>query len=328
MTLRPTFSDIKDAARRLNGIAVRTSVLTSAALDAAAGAAVFVKCENLQSVGAFKIRGAYNALAQLSDEAKVRGVVAFSSGNHAQGVALAAKLLGIEATIVMPADASKVKLDATRAYGARVVTYDQATENREAIAAGIVEQSGAALIPPYDHLDVIAGQGTAALELCEDVADLDAVVTPVGGGGLLAGTATAVKGMQPTCAVYGVEPELGNDWWLSWRAGRRVEIAPPKTIAEGVRVTTPGKLTWEIARERADGIVLVSDQEIRDAMRFAAAHLKIVTEPAGATVIAAAMYRRLPKKCARIGLIVSGGNVDMATFATLCADGTDDAGAT
>jgi threonine dehydratase len=321
MTLRPTFADIADAAQRLNGVAVRTSILTSPALDAAAGAAVFVKCENFQSVGAFKIRGAYNALAQLSDAAKARGVVAFSSGNHAQGVALAAKLLGIEATIVMPVDASKVKLDATRAYGARVVTYDQASENRESIAARIVEESGAALIPPYDHLDVIAGQGTAALELCQDVSDLDAIVTPVGGGGLLAGTATAVKGMQPACAVYGVEPEAGNDWWQSWRAGRRIEIAPPQTIAEGVRVTVPGKLTWEIARERADGIVLVSDAEIREAMRFAATHLKIVTEPAGATVIAAAMYRRLPKNCARIGVIVSGGNVDMATFAALCAEG-------
>ena len=321
MTLRPTFSDVMDAARRLNGVARRTSVLSSPALDEAAGASVFVKCENFQSVGAFKIRGAYNAIAQLSADQKTRGVVAFSSGNHAQGVALAARLLGIDATIVMPADASKVKLDATRAYGARVVTYDQATENRESIAAALVEKSGAALIPPYDHIDVIAGQGTAALELCQDVMDLDAVVTPVGGGGLLAGTATAVKGLQPTCAVYGVEPEAGNDWLLSWRAGQRVEIAPPSTIAEGVRVTAPGKLTWEIARERADGIVLVSDKEIRDAMRFAAVHLKMVTEPAGATVIAAAMYRRLPSACARIGLIVSGGNVDMPTFAALCADG-------
>jgi threonine dehydratase len=321
MTLRPTFSDITDAAQRLSGVATRTSVLTSLALDARAGAEVFVKCENFQSVGAFKIRGAYNALALLSDAAKARGVVAFSSGNHAQGVALAAKLLGIEATIVMPADASKVKLDATRAYGAHVVTYDQATEDREAVAAGIVEKTGATLIPPFDHLDVIAGQGTAALELCQDVSGLEAVVTPVGGGGLLAGTATAVKGLQPACAVYGVEPEAGNDWWLSWRAGRRVEIAPPRTIAEGLRVATPGKLTWEIARDRADGIVLVSDAEIRDAMRFAATHLKIVTEPAGATVIAAAMYRRLPKKCARIGLIVSGGTVNMPTFAALCADG-------
>ncbi len=317
----PEFSDVADAARRLDGVAHRTSVLTAASLDALSGAKVYVKCESFQRVGAFKFRGAYNALSKLSDDAKSRGVVAFSSGNHAQGVALAADLLGIKATIVMPVDASKVKLDATRGYGATVVTYDPAGESREAIAARLVKEAGATLVPPYDNEDVIAGQGTAALELCEDVPDLDAVLAPVGGGGLLAGTALAVNGVQPSCGVFGVEPETANDWWLSWNAGHRVEIAPPRTIAEGVRVTTPGALTWEIVRERADGIVLVSDDEIREAMRFAATHMKIIIEPAGATVIAAAMCRRIPKKCAKVGLIVSGGNIDLETFAELVGNG-------
>lgn len=321
MTTLPQFADVVAAANRLKGVARRTSVLTSAALDDLAGAQVFVKCENFQRVGAFKFRGAFNALSLLDDAQRKRGVVAFSSGNHAQGVALAAKLLDIRATIVMPVDASAVKLEATRSHGSRVVTYDPASEDREEIAGRIVAESGATLIPPYDHADVIAGQGTAALELCEDVAGLDAVAVPVGGGGLLAGSATAVKGMQPSCRVYGVEPETADDWWLSWRDGERVEIAPPNTIAEGMRVTKPGALPWKIARERADGIVLVTDDEIRDAMRFAATRMKIFVEPAGATVIAAAMHRKIPGPCKRIGLIVSGGNVDLETFSALCAAG-------
>ena len=320
-TLTIDVSDIRSAAERLRGVAHRTPVLTSTGLDDLSGSRVFVKCENFQRVGAFKFRGAYNALSKLDVDERRRGVVAFSSGNHAQGVALAAHLLGITATIVMPADASRVKLAATAGYGARIVTYDQATENREAIAAQLVGESGAILIPPYDHLDIIAGQGTAALELCEEVAGLDAVLVPLGGGGLLAGTATAVKGLQPTCAVFGIEPEAGNDWSLSWQRGERVAIGAPATIAEGVRTTEPGALTWPIARELAAGVLLVSDDEIRNAMRFAAQRMKIIVEPAGATVLAAVIGQHVPIPAKRIGVIVSGGNVDMETFSALCANG-------
>lgn len=314
-------SEIRAAADRLKGVAHRTPVLTSTALDRIAGASVFVKCENFQRVGAFKFRGAFNALSKLSDDERRRGVVAFSSGNHAQGVALAARLLNIDATIVMPADASRVKRDATAGYGAKIVTYDQSTEDREAIARRLVDETGATLIPPFDHADIIAGQGTAGLELCEDVADLDVVLVPLGGGGLLAGTATAVKAMQPRCEVYGVEPEAGNDWYLSWELGERVAIVAPDTVAEGMRTTEPGKIPWPIARALAAGVLLVSDDEICTAMRFAAQRLKIVIEPAGATVIAAAMARRFPSTAKRIGVIVSGGNVDPETFAALCARG-------
>jgi threonine dehydratase len=312
-------SDIRAAADRLRGVAHRTPVITSTSLDGLAGCAVFAKCENFQRVGAFKFRGAYNALAMLGQEERRRGVVAFSSGNHAQGVALAARLLDIEATIVMPVDASRIKLVATASYGARIVTYDQATEDREVIAAKLVAASGAILIPPYDHPDIIAGQGTAALELCEEVTALDAVLVPLGGGGLLAGSATAVKGMQAGCAVYGVEPEAGDDWHRSWQRGERVAIAAPVTIAEGVRTTEPGKVTWPIARAQASGVLLVSDDEIRAAMRFAAQRMKIIVEPAAAMVLAAVMTRRVPIEAKRIGIIISGGNVDLETFAALSA---------
>ena len=314
-------SDVRSAAERLRGIAHRTPVFTSTGLDDLARSRVFVKCENFQRVGAFKFRGAYNALSKLDAGEKRRGVVAFSSGNHAQGVALAAQLLGITATIVMPADASRVKLAATAGYGARIVTYDQATQDREAVAAQLVGDTGAILIPPYDHLDIIAGQGTAALELCEEVDGLDAVLVPLGGGGLFAGTALAVRWLQPTCAVFGVEPEAGNDWYLSWQRGERVRIALPATIADGVRTTAPGALNWPIARELASGVLLVSDDEIISAMRFAAQRMKMVVEPAGATVLAAVIGHHVPSPAKRIGVIVSGGNVDMETFAALCASG-------
>lgn len=318
-TLTIDVSDVRAAAERLRGIAHRTPVLTSAGLDELSGSRIFVKCENFQRVGAFKFRGAYNALSRLDADEKRRGVVAFSSGNHAQGVALAAHLLGIAATIVMPADASRVKLAATAGYGARIVPYDRATEDREEIAARLVREAGSILIPPYDHLDIIAGQGTAALELCEEVADLDVVLVPLGGGGLLAGTATAVKGLQPTCDVYGVEPEAGNDWYLSWELGERVTIGMPDTIADGVRTTAPGAVTWPIAREHAAGVLLVSDDEIRNAMRFAAQRMKIIVEPSGATVLAAVIGHRVPSTANRIGVIVSGGNVDLETFGALLA---------
>jgi threonine dehydratase len=314
-------SEIRAAAERLRGIAHRTPVMTSTALDNLTRAFIFAKCENFQRIGAFKFRGAYNALAKLSPEERRRGVVAFSSGNHAQGVALAAKLLDIQATIVMPVDASRVKLAATAGYGARVFTYDPAVEKREAIAAKLVAESGANLIPPYDHLDIIAGQGTAALELCEEVDGLDVVLVPLGGGGLLAGSATAVKSMQPHCKVYGIEPEAGDDWHRSWQLGERIAIERPDTIADGVRTTEPGVVTWPIVREHAAGVLLVTDDEIRAAMRFAAQRMKIIVEPAGATVLAALMARRLPVEAQRVGVIISGGNVDLETFAELCATG-------
>jgi threonine dehydratase len=312
-------TDIRAAADRLRGVAHRTPVLTGTALDEIAGLKVFVKAEHFQRVGAFKFRGAYNALAKLPMEARRRGVVAFSSGNHAQGVALAARLLEISATIVMPVDASRVKLAATAGYGARIITFDPTSQDREAIAAALVAESDATLIPPYDHLDIIAGQGTAALELCEDVEELDAVLVPLGGGGLLAGTAVAIKSMRPACAVFGVEPEAGNDWFLSWQRGERVAIDVPVTIAEGMRTVVPGVVTWPIVRALASGVLLVTDEEIRAAMRFAAQRMKIVVEPAGATVLAAVMARKLPLAAQRVGVVVSGGNVDLDTFAALCA---------
>jgi threonine dehydratase len=323
--MRATVIDIslvRAAAERLHGIAHRTPVMTCTALNDLAGVVVFAKCENFQRVGAFKFRGAYNALAKLSPEERRRGVVAFSSGNHAQGVALAARLLDIEATIVMPIDASRGKLAATAGYGARVITYDPAVENRETLAAKLVTESGGTLIPPYDHLDIIAGQGTAALELCEEVEALDVVLVPLGGGGLLAGSATAVRGIQPDCKVYGIEPEAGDDWHRSWQRGERIAIEPPNTIAEGVRVTEPGIVTWPIVRAYAAGVLLVTDDEIRAAMQFAAQRMKIIVEPAGATVLAAVMARRVPVEARRIGVIISGGNVDLETFAELVATDT------
>jgi threonine dehydratase len=323
--MRATVIDIslvRAAAERLRGIAHRTPVMTCTALNDLAGVVVFAKCENFQRVGAFKFRGAYNALAKLSPEERRRGVVAFSSGNHAQGVALAARLLDIEATIVMPIDASRVKLAATAGYGARVITYDPAVENRETLAAKLVTESGGTLIPPYDHLDIIAGQGTAALELCEEVEALDVVLVPLGGGGLLAGSATAVRGIQPDCKVYGIEPEAGDDWHRSWQRGERIAIEPPNTIAEGVRVTEPGIVTWPIVRAYAAGVLLVTDDEIRAAMQFAAQRMKIIVEPAGATVLAAVMARRVPVEARRIGVIISGGNVDLETYAELVATDT------
>jgi threonine dehydratase len=222
----------------------------------------------------------------------------------------------------MPIDASRVKLAATAGYGARVITYDPAVENRETLAAKLVTESGGTLIPPYDHLDIIAGQGTAALELCEEVAALDVVLAPLGGGGLLAGSAAAVRGMQPDCKVYGIEPEAGDDWQRSWQRGERTAIAPPNTIAEGVRVTEPGIVTWPIVRAYAAGVLLVTDDEIRAAMRFAAQRMKIIVEPAGATVLAAVMARRVPVGAQRVGVIISGGNVDLETFAELVATDT------
>lgn len=314
-----TIADIKSAAATLRGVAHRTPVIRSAALDEISGNRLFLKAENFQRVGAFKFRGAFNALAKLTDRDRPRGVVAFSSGNHAQGVALAAKLLGIPATIVMPIDASPIKLAATRGYGAEVIVYDPAAEVREEVAARIHRERGAALIPPFDHPDVIAGQGTAGLELLESVHALDALVAPAGGGGLLSGCAIAAKAMLPQIEVYGAEPQAGNDWALSWERGEPVTIPEPQTIAEGLRLRHPGAMTWPIVRTLATGFVTASEEEIVRAMRLLFERAKIVVEPAGAVPVAAALFGKLPHRGKRIGIVISGGNVDAATFASIVA---------
>ncbi len=319
MTTSPslTFEDVRGAAQRLQGVASRTPVVRSPELDAMACNSLFIKCENRQRVGAFKFRGAYNRLVQLSEDERRRGVVAFSSGNHAQGVALAAQLLGLAATIVMPADAPATKLRATREYGATVVTYDRLTEDREKIAAEICARTQATLVPPFDDYRIMAGQGTAALELLEEVPDLDVLLVPLGGGGLLAGCAVTAKHERPQIAIYGVEPAAGNDWQLSFAAGHRQRIAAPETIADGLLAPSPGALTWPIVHALVDGVLTVSDDEIRAAMRAAFERASLVLEPSGSVALAAAIFRRLPQRGKRVGVILSGGNVDPDTFEQL-----------
>ena len=303
-------NDVRQAAARIAGLAKRTPVLTSRLFNQRAGVECFFKCENFQRGGAFKIRGAANFLRSIPPEDLPRGVVAFSSGNHAQATAIAAAELGTRATIVMPTDAPAVKLEATREYGAAVVQYDRLKDDREAIGRQIAAETGATLVPPFDHEWIVAGQGTAALELLEEVPDLDAIVVCIGGGGLLAGSATAAKGLRPEIRVYGSEPEIANDTYLSFRAGERVEIPPPTTIADGLRAPKPGAITFPIIRRLADDIVLVSEDEIRETQAFIASRMKMVVEPSGAVAPAAALYRKVPSRgLRRIGLIVSGGNV-------------------
>ncbi|GAA3985266.1 pyridoxal-phosphate dependent enzyme [Streptomyces sp. NBC_01352] len=317
-----TLDDIRDAAARLKGVAHHTPVLRSRTLDALVGAEVFLKCENFQRVGAFKFRGAYNAASRLTPDQLARGIATYSSGNHAQAVALAARELGTTAVIVMPHDAPASKRDATAGYGAEIVTYDRYTGDRVAIAEALAAERGLAVIPPYEHPHVIAGQGTAALELLEEVGELDALMTPVGGGGLIAGSATAAKGQYANLRMIGVEPEAGDDTKRSLEAGRRIEIPVPHTIADGQALHTPGELTFSVNRLLVDAIELVSDDEIREAMRFAFERLKIVVEPSGATPLAALLAGRMGSLPRRVGVIISGGNVDAERFARLCG-GTD-----
>ncbi|MBV9103958.1 MAG: threo-3-hydroxy-L-aspartate ammonia-lyase [Candidatus Eremiobacteraeota bacterium] len=309
-----TFADVRAAAERLRGVAHRTPVVTSATLDERTGAHVFLKAENLQRIGAFKFRGAYNAIAQLDAERKRRGVVAFSSGNHAQGVALAAKLLGVPAVIVMPSDAPSMKLAATRGYGAEVVEYDRERMNRAELAASIAAERGATLIPPYDDPAIIAGQGTAVLELIEDAGPLDVLLVPLGGGGLLAGSCLAATALSPGVRVYGVEPEAGDDWLRSWRENRIVSIPVPKTIADGQQTQAPGERNWAIVRALGAGILTVTDDEIRAAMRFAFERLKLVVEPSGASALAALLFGKTDSRSDKVGVVISGGNVDPARF--------------
>jgi threonine dehydratase len=314
-----TPDDVRDAAARLKGVAHRTPVLRSRTLDGLVGAAVFLKCENFQRVGAFKFRGAYNAASRLTPDQLTRGIATYSSGNHAQAVALAARELGTTAVIVMPEDAPPAKRRATEGYGAEIVTYDRYTGDRVALAEALAAERGLTVIPPYEHPHVMAGQGTAALELLEEVGPLDALLTPVGGGGLIAGSGTVAKALYPRLRLIGVEPEAGDDTKRSLEAGRRIEIPVPRTIADGQALHTPGELTFSVNRRLVDAVALVGDDEIRDAMRFAFERLKIVVEPSGATPLAALLSGRAGALPRRVGVIVSGGNVDAERFARLCA---------
>ena len=310
-------ADIDAAAERLRGVANRTPVVTSRTLDGVVGASVHVKAECFQRGGAFKFRGAFNKISSLSDAERARGVFAYSSGNHAQAVAIAAQLVGASATILMPEDAPRAKLDATRGYGAEIVTYDRWTENREALAARMAGERGLVLVRPYDDPLVMAGQGTAALELLEEVEALDLLLVPVGGGGLIAGCATVAKALVPNIRVVGVEPEAGDDTRRSLAAGQRVAITVPKTIADGLQASEPGELTFEVNRERVDEIVTVTDADILDAMAFLFDRLKLVTEPSGAVAVAALLANRVDASGLRVGVIVSGGNVGVGRFAEL-----------
>jgi threonine dehydratase len=311
MTMQlPTYDDVASAANRLRGNALRTPVMTSRTVDAALGATVFFKCENFQRAGAFKFRGAYNAMSRLPPAEKARGVVAFSSGNHAQAIALAGRLLGVATTIVMPADAPASKVAATRGYGARIETYDRYRDDREAIVARLASERGLCLIPPFDHPHVIAGQGTAALELIEDAGALDRLFVCLGGGGLLAGSLLAAKALSPGCKVFGVEPEAGNDGQQSLRTGSVVRIAVPRTIADGAQTESLGRYTFEIIR-----------REVTDCMRFLATRMKMIVEPTGCLGFAAARAQGSRLAGLRVGIIISGGNVDAERFASLITTG-------
>lgn len=313
----PTFADVEAAAARIEGHAHRTPVMTSRTLDERIGAKVFFKCENFQRMGAFKFRGGFNATAKFSAEQKKCGVLAFSSGNHAQAIALAAKLQGIPAAIVMPHDAPAAKLAATRGYGAEVIVYDRFKEDREALSRRIAEERGMTLIPPYDHPDVIAGQGTAAKELFDEVGELDYLFTPLGGGGLLGGSLLSAHALSPRCKVYGVEPEAGDDGRQSLAKGERVKIDVPRTIADGAQTQSLGVLTFDIIQRLAAGILTATDDELVGSMKFFAERMKMIVEPTGALSLCGAQNVASDLKGARVGIVISGGNVDLKRFAEL-----------
>lgn len=322
MSLPVTFDAVRAAATRLAGIAHRTPVVTSRQLDERASASVFLKCENLQRIGAFKFRGGYNAVASLTAEQRARGVLAFSSGNHAQAIALSARLLNSPATIVMPADAPAIKIIATRGYGAEVVLYDRETESREEIAARLSDERGLTLIPPFDHADVIAGQGTAAMELFEEQGSLDYLYVCVGGGGLISGCALAARAMAPKCRVIGVEPAAGDDATRSFHSGTLQTVHNPDTIADGARTASLGKLTFPIVRACVDDMMTVTDEQLLEAMQFLWERTKLVVEPTGALAVAGLLSRPHPPG-ARIGALISGGNVDVAAFFELLRRGDE-----
>jgi threonine dehydratase len=319
MPLAISFDDVAAAAQRLAGVAHRTPVMTSRTADAMCGGRLFFKCENLQRMGAFKFRGAYNALAQFSSEQRRAGVLAFSSGNHAQAIALSARLLGMPAVIVMPKDAPQMKIDATRGYGAEVVLYDRYTENREALGARLAEERGMTLIPPYDHPHVMAGQGTAALELIDEVGELDLLFVCVGGGGLISGCATAARHRLPDCKVIGVEPEAGNDVQQSLARGEIVHIDVPRTIADGAQTQHAGRYTFPVIQALVEQVVTVTDDQLVKAMRFFGERMKIIVEPTGCLGAAAALDNVVDVRGKRAGVILSGGNIDLRRYAELVA---------
>jgi threo-3-hydroxy-L-aspartate ammonia-lyase len=309
--------DVRAAAVRLAGVTHRTPVLTTVTLDDLTGGSVFLKAENFQRTGSFKLRGAYNKMASLASDALAAGVAAFSSGNHAQAVALAARILGTHAVILMPDDAPSAKVDATRSYGAEIVRFDRYTQDRTELGDQMARERSLTLVPPYDDPLIMAGQGTAALELIEECGELDAVVVPVGGGGLIAGCATAAKGLHGRIEIIGVEPAAGDDTKRSLEAGERVRIEIPHTIADGQQLERPGELTFEINRRLVDAVELVTDDEIVDAMRFAFDRLKVVLEPSGATALAALLAGRIAARGRRVGVVLSGGNVGAGRFCSL-----------
>lgn len=322
MTLAIGFDDIQQAASRLAGVAHRTPVLRSRSADERTGAQLFFKCENFQRMGAFKFRGAYNALSRFTPGQKRAGAIAFSSGNHAQAVALSARLLGMPSVIVMPRDAPQAKLDATRDYqqgqpGSEVVLFDRYTEDREALCMRLADERGMTMIPPFDHAHVMAGQGTAALELIEEVGELDALLVCVGGGGLISGCAVAARHLLPGIAVHGVEPEAGNDTQLSLQRGEIVRIDTPHTIADGAQTQSSGKLTFPVIRSLVASVLTVSDTQLVRTMRFFATRMKLVVEPTGCLAAAALLEGAIELRGRRVGVIVSGGNVDLARYAAL-----------
>lgn len=315
----PTFDDVVAAAKRIEGHAHRTPVMTSRTVNDEFGAEVFFKCENFQRMGAFKFRGAFSALSRFDDRQRRAGVVAYSSGNHAQAIALSARILGLPATILMPHDAPASKVAATRGYGGNVVVYDRYNEDREAIGKKLAEEQGMTLIPPYDHPDVISGQGTAAMELFDEVGELDALYVPLGGGGLLSGSALSARALSPKCSLYGVEPEAGNDGQQSLRSGAVVHIDTPRTIADGAQTQHLGAYTFAIIKRDVDDIFTATDTELIECMRFLAARMKIVAEPTGCLGFAAARKLKSELKGKRVGIVISGGNIDLERFASLLA---------
>jgi len=317
MSSLPTFNDVVAAAARLDGHAHKTPVLRSSTLDHRLDAQVFFKCENFQRMGAFKFRGAFNALARFDAAQRSAGALAFSSGNHAQAIALSARLQGMAAVILMPTDAPQAKIDATRGYGAEVVLFDRFAQDREVLARDMARERGMTLIPPFDHADVIAGQGTAAKELFEEVGELDYLFVCLGGGGLLSGSALVARVVSPHCKVVGVEPEAGNDGQQSFRSGALVKIATPRTIADGAQTQSLGEITFAIIQRDVDDVCTVSDAQLVDAMRFFAARMKIIVEPTGCLAAAAVMQGDMPLTGKRVGVIVSGGNVDLQRFGQL-----------
>jgi threonine dehydratase len=315
-----TLRDVENAAVRVSALAHETRIETSRLFDEACEQKTFFKCENLQRGGSFKIRGATNFLMSLSPAERERGVVTFSSGNHAQAVAMAAAHLRVQATIVMPTDAPRAKLESTKAFGPKIVFFDRQREDREAIAGALSESTGAVVLPSYDHPWIVAGQGTAAFELIKQVSGLDAVLTPLGGGGLLSGTLVVLKTLRPDIKVFGVEPELADDWRQSMQRGERVQIQPPATIADGLRTTVPGRVTFPIIRSAVDGILTVSEHEIKSTLRFLLTRLKLLTEPSGVVAAAAVFHDKLPRKFTSVGVILSGGNIDLELLAAICSE--------